>query len=287
MPERREPADVDLIVLTHNEELNLGHCLASVAGLVRSIFVVDSGSTDRTAEIAAGYGAKVVTHEFTTQARQFNWALDNLPLESDWVLRLDADEYVLPELKEEIREVLPTLAADVTGLYMNRRMIFLGRWIRHGGYYPAWILRLFRRGKARSEEAELNEHIVLLEGRAEHLRHDFVDHRREGLRFWTLKHEGYAERQARFIMGIERHYDEAFIGARLTGGQAERKRWLMRHVYGRTPLFVRAALYFLYRYVVRLGFLDGVEGLVYHFLHGCWYPFYTDAKIYEARRGAR
>jgi len=278
-----QPADLDLIILTLNEELNLEYCLRSVEGLPKNIFVVDSGSTDRTAEIAKRYGAVVVTHEFRTQAEQFNWALDNLPLKSEWILRLDADEVLLPELREEIAASLLGFPAEVTGLYLKRRMMFLGRWIRHGGYYPTWILRLFRRGKARSEQAELNEHIVLLEGTSERLKNDFVDHDHEGLASWTNKHEGYASRHARFLTGLKNGHDNTFIQPQLFGPQAHRKRWLVQNVYGPAPLFGRAFLYFAYRYFFRLGFLDGMPGLIFHYLHGCWYMFYTDAKVYEQR----
>src|SRR5215510_13829763 len=127
------PADLDLIVLTYNEEANLDQCLRSVAGLPRNVFVVDSGSTDRTVAIAESHGARVAVHAFTTQAKQFNWALDALPLESAWILRLDAAEYLLPELREEILRELPRLPPEVTGIFLRRRMVFLGRWIRHGG----------------------------------------------------------------------------------------------------------------------------------------------------------
>ena len=276
-------SNIDLIVLTYNEELNLEQCLQSVQGLAQNIFIVDSGSTDRTVDIARRYGAQVVTHEFTNQAEQFNWALDNLPIQSEWVLRLDGDEYLLPELKSEIISTLPHLPADLTGLYMKRRMIFLGRWIRHGGYYPTWILRLFRYGRGRSEQAELNEHIVLLQGRSGQLKHDFVDHDHQGLAAWTLKHEGYAARFARVLNALDHGYDANWIRPDPFGNQAERKRWLMYRLYGGTPLFIRAFLYFFYRYILRLGFLDGPQGLIFHFLHGCWYMFYTDAKIYEQR----
>ena len=274
---------LDLIVLTYNEELHLRRCLRSVQGLTQNIFVVDSGSTDSTVDIAHQYNAHVVTHKFTTQAEQFNCALDNLPIKSDWILRLDADEYLLPDLRDEITSVLPQLPAEVSGLYMKRRMVFMGRWIRHGGYYPTWILRLFRYGKARSEQAELNEHILLSEGEIAYLELDFVDEDHEGLASWTLKHEGYSTRQARFINRMRQGYGPDWIEAKFSSVQAKRKRWLMNRLYAPAPLFVRAFLYFLYRYILRLGFLDGVEGLIFHFLHGCWYPFYTDAKLFEQR----
>lgn len=280
------PGNVDLIVLTFNEELNLDYCLRSVQGLVQNIFIVDSGSTDRTVEIAHRYNAHVVTHEFVNQAQQFNWALDNLPIQSDWILRLDADEYLLPELKAEITAILPTFPPHVTGLYMKRRVHFKGRWIRHGAYYPTWLLRLFRRGKARSEQLEMDEHIVVLEGETRHLQHDFVDHNHKDLAFWLAKHEQFARREARSLMG-KAQADEPNGMQGILNGQPARKRWLKENIYARSPLFLRAFAYFLYRYFLRLGFLDGIEGLIFHFLQGCWYRFYVDAKIWEARQEQR
>lgn len=286
---------ITAIILTHNEEANLAACLESLKGLDCQVFVVDSHSTDRTVEIAQSLGAEVVARAFVNQAEQFNWALDNLPIRGQWTLRLDADEYLLPELREEIARVLPTLPPEVTGLYLRRRLIFLGRWMRHGGHYPTWILRLFRTGKARSELIDINEHVVLLEGESKNLENDFVDENHKGLAFWTMKHEKHAGRKVEFLAKLADGYDEGWIKPRLLGSQAERKRWLMSRVYSRSPMFARSFAYFTYRYFVRMGFLDGVPGLIYHFLHGGWYSFYTDAKAYErivikngdARRGGR
>lgn len=274
---------LSLIVLTHDEEINLPRCLESVSGLADRIYVVDSGSEDATREIARRQGAEVVEHAFENQARQFNWALDELAIDTEWILRLDADEYLLPELREEIRTALPALPERVAGLYVKRRVIFQGRWIRHGGYYPTWLLRVFRRGRARSELLEMDEHLVVTEGETRRLEHDFVDHNRKGLAFWTWKHEGFAEREARMLYRRERG---AVSGARgrLRGKPPERRRWMKEHLYLRSPPFVRALAYFLYRYVVRLGFLDGREGLVFHVLQGFWYRFYVDAKLMEMRR---
>jgi glycosyltransferase involved in cell wall biosynthesis len=277
---------LDLIVLTYNEEANLSQCLDSTRGLVRNVFVVDSGSTDRTVEIARSYGAHIVTRAFTNQAEQFNWALDHLPIESEWVLRLDADEYLSPELRIEIAATLPLLPHEVTGLYLKRRMIFMGRWIRHGGYYPTWLLRVFRYGKARSEITEMDEHIILLEGESRRFTHDFSDHNHKGLSAWLLKHEAYASRQGRVLLRGQRDQDTGGVLPRLFGSQAQRKRWLRHKLYGRAPLFTRAFLYFFYRYFIRLGFLDGMRGLIFHFLHAGWYFFYIDAKVYESRLNA-
>jgi len=275
---------VTVIVLTYNEEQNLANCLRSVADWASEIFVVDSGSTDRTLGIARQYTDQIIVHEFVNQAQQFNWALDKLPIRSEWVLRLDADEYLLPELKAEIIAILPTLPSHVTGLYMKRRVYFKGRWIRHGAYYPTWLLRLFRQGKARSEQLEMDEHIIVLEGETRHLQHDFVDHNHKDLAFWTGKHEQFATREARALTRKAQADELSAMQGKL-GGQPARKRWLKGNIYARSPLFLRAFAYFLYRYIFRLGFLDGTEGLVFHFLQGCWYRFYVDARIWEARQG--
>lgn len=271
---------IDVIVLARDEEFHLPRCLESVRGIADAIFVVDSGSTDRTVAVAREHGAKVVAHtEYVNQAVQFNWALDHLPLRGDWVLRLDADEWLTPELAEEIKEAIQRAPADVNGFYMKRRVYFMGRWIRHGGYYPTWLLRLFRRGKVRSEERAMDEHIVLSEGRVGRLEHDFVDENRKGLAAWTAKHNDFSTREARERLRNTNKYEST----KGLGGQAGRKRWVKTSVYTHLPLFCRAFLYFCYRYFFRLGFLDGVPGLIFHFLQGCWHQFLIDAKIYESK----
>src|SRR3989338_4308714 len=161
---------VAVIVLTYNEELNLEKCLKSIVGFVNEIFVADSYSTDKTLDIAKKYGAKIVKHKFINQAEQFNWALDNLDIKSDWILKLDADEEIMPELKKEIRITLPNTNSNINGFYMKRRVYFMNQWIRYGGYYPVWFLRLWRKGKGRSEERKMDEHIVLLEGESARLK---------------------------------------------------------------------------------------------------------------------
>ena len=275
---------ISTIVLTLNEEANIEACLRSVCDWVKEIFIVDSGSTDCTLDIARSYTNRIVVHEFVNQAQQFNWALDNLPIESEWVLRLDADEFVLPTLRDEIISVLPTLPPYVTGLYIKRRVYFKGRWIRHGGYYPTWLLRLFRRGKARSEQLEMDEHIVTLEGETRRLQNDFVDYNRKDLAFWTCKHERFATREARALIQKIQGESHGEMQGQLLGDQPARKRWLKSNVYARFPLFLRAFAYFSYRYFLRLGFLDGTEGLIFHFLQACWFRFYADAKIWEIQQ---
>lgn len=264
------------IILTFNEEVNLEKCLKSIDELVDEIFIVDSYSADKTLEIAEKYGAKIVQHSFKNQADQFNWALDNLDIKSEWILRLDADEYLTEELKKEISYEIRNqyentkLQKDVNGYYIKRRVYFIGRWIKHGGYYPVWFLRLWRKNKARMEDREMDEHAILLEGRAERLKNDFVDDNKKPLEDWISKHNDYSSREAR-----------ARLKELITNNQQPATKW--KRFYLKLPLFGRAFLYFIYRYIFRLGFLDGKEGLIFHFLQGCWHQFLIDAKIYERR----
>ncbi|MDX6752566.1 glycosyltransferase family 2 protein [Geminicoccaceae bacterium 1502E] len=272
---------LSVVVLTFNEEVNLPALLASLKPLEARVFVVDSGSTDRTRELALAAGCSVVEHPFENHAAQVNWALDNLPIETPWVMRMDADERLTPELVEELRAKLPPLPDEVTGLLVKRQVWFWGRWIRHGGYYPTWLLRVWRNGGARCESRWMDEHMVTDGGRVERLAHDIIDENHKGLTFWTDKHNRYADREVRDLLAIE----ETRGGVELSG-QAGQRRWMKENLYARSPLFLRAFVYWLYRYVFRLGFLDGKAGLVFHFLQGFWYRFLVDAKIHEMRRKA-
>lgn len=275
---------ISAVILTRNEEANLPECLASLRGLADEIVVVDSASTDHTAEIAQRSGALVITHEFETQARQLNWALTQVPWRAEWILRLDADERVSPDLVAELRATLPAADADTTGYYVKRRVYFLGRWMRHGGYYPTWLLRVWRRGCADSDDRMMDEHMLLRRGRAVYLRHDIIEENQKGLSAWIDRQNRYASREAAAVA-----QDAAAIGTppSLFGPPEARRRWLKYRLYLVAPPFLRAFMYFLVRYVGQLGFLDGREGLIFHFLHGCWYRFLIDAKIYELRRARR
>jgi len=272
--------DITLIVLTNNEEKNLPQCLGSVKGLVNEIFIVDSYSTDGTEQVAKRFGAKFIQHEFINQAQQFNWALENLDIKSEWILRLDADEVILPELKNEILDRLGSLPGNIHGVVLRRRVYFMGRWIKHGGYYPTFLLRIFRKGRGMSEVREMDEHLVLKDGEEITFKNDFIDDNKKGLHFWIEKHNGYATREAEEILKVENKKQE---GNRL-GGQAGRKRWLKEKIYNNFPLFIRPFFYYVYRYFFLLGFLDGREGLIFHFLQAFWYRFLVDVKVYEMRK---
>jgi glycosyltransferase involved in cell wall biosynthesis len=276
---------VSVIVLTFNESRNLDACLRSVTGWARDVVVVDSGSTDDTVAIAQGYRAQVVTHPFETHAKQWQWALRSVPLETEWVLALDADQQVSLPLREAI---LAALAVDppVNGYFVNRRQIFRGRWIRHGGYYPKYLLKLFRRGAASVDDGDLVDHHFAVTGATGILREDLIeDNRNEAaIAEWTSKHNRYAVLQARQEWQQRRAGGRVPIRAAF-GHPDDRVRWLKQQWAG-LPLFVRPCLYVFYRYVLRLGFLDGREGFQFHVLQGFWYRLLVDVNIDELNQAS-
>jgi len=276
-------APVTVVVLTWNEERNLEACLASVAPFARRVFCVDSGSTDRTIEIAQRYGATVASHPFETHASQWAWALGHLSIPTDWVLGLDADQRVTPELAVELADLLSRPSTDgARGYFIKRRQVFRGRWIRHGGYYPKYLLKLFRRDAVRVDLGDLVDHHFDVSGPTGRLRFDLVeDNRNEAeIAVWTAKHNRYAVLQARQELADARG-GHVGVGS-LWGSPDDRTRWL-KQTWRRLPLFVRPTLYVFYRYVLRLGFLDGKEGFLFHVLQAFWYRLLVDANIDELR----
>ncbi len=273
--------DIAVIILTHNEEKHIERCLKSVLGFTDKIFIVDSGSTDQTVRIAESLGAKVIHNKWITYAVQFNVGIERNPFNTKWLMRMDADEYVMPELANEINQTLNVLAEDITGLYVKRRVMFMNQWIRRGGYYPIWLLRLWKNGKGICEELWMDEHIKLSEGRCVQLKNDIIDHNLNNLTWWTQKHNNYSIREAIDLLDIQYNFAETQrVEPRLFGSQEQRKRYL-KIKYASLPLFTRPFVYFCYRYFIKLGFLDGKKGLIWHFLQGFWYRFLVDAKLFE------
>lgn len=273
--------DVSVIILTHNEEKHIERCIRSLLLFTDKIFIVDSGSTDRTVAIAESLGAKVTHNPWVTYAVQFNFGIEHNPFKTSWLMRMDADEYVTPELADEIKHSITTLNNETTGVYVKRRVMFMNQWIKRGGYYPIWLLRLWRREKGICEELWMDEHIKLSEGQTVQFGNDIVDHNLNNLTWWTQKHNNYAIREVIDLLDIKYNFTEADrVIPKLFGTQDQRKRFL-KLKYASLPLFTRPFAYFLYRYFVKLGFLDGTKGLIWHFLQGLWYRFLVDAKMYE------
>lgn len=273
--------DLSVIILTYNEARHIERAIANVRPLASTVYVVDSFSHDDTVQRARAMGAVVVQHEFHTQAQQLQWALDTLPITTEWIFRLDADEYLTSELIEEIGHTLPSSPPSVCGYTARRLLKFMGRPVTHG-VGPWIVLRLFRRGKARVEDRLMDEHLYLTEGTVAALRAPFYDDSLMTLTEWTQKHNSYATREAIDLLCAEYHIgDDGSIRNIGDHSALVRARKLR---YARLPLFWRSAAYFVYRYFLRLGFVDGREGFLWHFLQGWWYRTLADAKVYEIKR---
>jgi len=275
---------LSFLMLTLNEELNLERSLSSLAGWADDVVIVDSFSTDRTLEVAQKYGARVVQHKFEGHARQWLWGMRNIEFKNPWLFMHDPDHSVMPELKQELEEVFRKgVPEDVNGLYVKRRNVFQGKWIRHGGYYPVWMLKIVRHQMVSFDEHEF-DYRAYVPGRTWTLRHDIIEEnvKEEDITFWIDKHNRFAVRQAEEELFRARHPDKWQTTPSLFGNSDQRTLWLKMRWY-RMPLFVRPFLYFIYRYFLRLGFLDGKKGFIFHFLQAFWYRLIVDVKLEQLR----
>ena len=276
--------DLSVIILTYDEEIHIRRCLENVKQFASKVYVVDCFSIDRTAQIAKELGAEVIEHEWPgNQAEQFNWALDNLPITTEWILRLDADEYLLPGLIEELLEKLPVIPESVSALSLSRARAFCGKILHHGIVNNIRIIRIFRKGKARYEKRLMDEHLSVLSGETIDMKNQFVDDNRMPIGLFIDKHNGYATREAALLLDAEYHLTNMDSLPQDYGREVEKKR-TQKARYARMPLFWRAFGYFVYRYIIKLGFLDGKEGFLWDFLQGWWYRTLVDAKVYEIKK---
>ena len=271
---------LSVIILTRDEEANIAACLQSV-GWAEQVFVIDSLSPDRTVEIAEAMGAHVYSHPFEGYPQQRNWALDNLPFSHDWILMLDADELIPQALAEEIAQVVADNRQDPAGYYIKRRFFFLGHYLKHGGLDASWLLRLFRRGRARVENRPINEHVIL-EGNSGYLRQPFDHKDQRPFSDWISKHNRYTDLEVEEYLQEKLHGGyQGTIKARFWGKEPERNRWIKQNVWNRLPLLVRPFLFFLRNYIIKGGFLDGRQGFMYQVFWSFWVRFLTDVKIIE------
>lgn len=269
--------DLAVIILAKNEKLHIKRCLEKLAPLEpRQIFVVDCFSTDGSNKTAAEMGAIVIQHEWPgLYAKQFNWALNNLQIESSWVLRLDADEYLYSDTIEEVKALLPKwdgekvvdggLPHSVTSLSLSLSRVFCGRKIRFGGTAHISMVRFFKYGIGRCQDRAMDEHIVTSEGKDYRLKGEFADDNRNTMDWWREKHRGYAKREA----------IDALAGEKFKTSKG---------IYYRFPPYLRALIYFLIRYFLLLGFLDGYAGWMWHFWQGLWYRWIVDRTISKMKR---
>lgn len=268
---------ISVLIITRDEEQNIKDCLESVKW-ADEIFIIDSGSRDKTLEIASSYTEKIYHHPFENFAQQRNWAQANLPIRNDWVFHLDADERASPELIVELRKIF-SHPVDADGFMMSRKTFFRGRWIRHGGHYPVYHLRTFKKDKGRSEE-RLYDQNYIVKGKVLRIDADIINIINPDLKEWKQRHRRWSALEAEEVLVNK----DRIINIGFTGDPIEKRNWFRYKVYYRMPLFIRAFAYFIYRYILRLGFLDGKEGLIFHFWQGLWYRFLVDQKIYRLMR---
>lgn len=272
-----------VIILTYNEAKNIKDCLESVTDFASEIVVVDSGSTDQTLEIISKYPqVNVFHHAFENYSQQRNWALDNLQIETDWILNLDADQRLSNEFKAEVNNYFQKgIPENVNGFLASRKTIFMGKWIKYGGHYPTFHAMMFRKGKGNCEQKLYDQH-YMVSGNTIQLNGDVIDLITESLSTFTLRHDKWSTLES-IQQFNHQNPTAATVSGNFNGNPMQRRRYF-KNLYEKLPLFVRPFLYFIIRYFFRLGFLDGKRGLIFHFLQCFWFRFLIDAKIYELRK---
>jgi glycosyltransferase involved in cell wall biosynthesis len=271
--------DLSVIILTYNEELHIRRCIENVLPIAQEIFLVDSFSADNTVAIAESLGAKVYQNKWENNyAKQLNWGLTHLPIQTKWMLRLDADEYLTNELIEEVKEKLPNISNDISGIILNREQYCFGKW-----FHPLKLLRIFEYSKGTCEQRWMDEHIQLSEGKTVEFEHKFLDHNLNTFGWWIQKHNGYSIREAIDLLDVELNLLDKNNSEVNIGKEAIEKR-KKKLKYAQSPLFWRSFLYFIYRYIFKFGFTQGKAGFIWHFFQGWWYRTLVDAKIYEIKQ---
>ena len=274
------------IILTYNEEIHLQRCLDSLKGVCSEIVVIDSYSTDTTEKIVADNRARFYQNKFTNHANQLNWGIEFGEIKTDWVIRVDADEYISDDLAQNIKHNLGNINSNIHGIRIKRLMYFLDKPLRKGGMYPIWHIKIWRNGSGVCEQRWMDERIKLNQGETASLAGDIVDHNLNNLTWWTQKHNGYATREAIDILNkIYNFTSSNLVQSNLFGNGEERRRWFKQR-YLNLPLFLRPFLFWFVRYFLQGGFLEGKRGFIWNILQCGWYRFLVDAKIYEAYKKA-
>ena len=271
-------ADLTTIILTFNEEKNIANSINSVKNLSKRIVVVDSYSTDKTVEIAKPLGVEVIQHPFENQAKQFIYAIDYLTINTQWIMRLDADEMISIDAVKEIEDIcLTNKNTDINGIVVRFEVNFLGKKLRHGGIYPFRKMIVYKKDKGYMEDRAMDEHIVLKEGKSIELKHDSYHRDYKDLNAWIDKHNKYSSRE------VKDYFLNTNLESKQLNKSAKIKRFIKFNIYYKLPLGTRAHLYYLYRYYFKMGFLDGKEGKIFAFMQAYWYRFLVDAKIFEKK----
>ena len=278
--------DLTVLILTYNEEKHIERVISNAKKITDKIIVVDSKSTDNTKKISESLGARFYEYDWTSSsiwAEKINWALTEIPIETNWIMRLDADEYMTDNFISTIIDTLPQIDAKVNAISVIRREYFMGRWMKHGGVYPKSMIRIFKKGKAVFENRLLDEHVEVNDGEILYLNIDICDDRDISLYEWTTKHNGYSNSEAIMLLDKELNiFQSDDTSFKLDKNSLNKRK--KKDMYSKFPLFWRVWLLFIYRFVFKMAFLDGIEGFLYSFFQCLWYRSLADAKIYELKK---
>lgn len=267
-------ADITAIILTKNEEVNIGDCIESIKKVVKRIVVIDSYSTDKTIEIAKKYGAEVYRHSFENYAKQYNYGVEVARIKTIWTLRIDADERFTPDSAKELEKICnANIKTNVNGIILRFKKNFLGKDLYHGGVYPWKKMNCYKTKYGSIENRNMDEHIILSSGKTIEMKQDCLHFDFKNLEYFINKHNWYSSRET---VDYFEHLEK-----KKSKSELDFKTWLKMRVYYKLPLGMRAHVYYIYRYYILGGFLDGKPGKIYAFLQAYWYRYLVDAKIYE------
>lgn len=270
-------ADITAIILTKNEEINIGDCIQSIRETVSRIVVIDSFSDDNTVTIARKLGAEVYQHPFENYARQYMYGIEIADPDTMWTLRIDADERLTPESAKELEQICDAnMDTNVAGIVLRFKKNFLGKDLHYGGVYPWKKMNCYKTKLGSIEDRNMDEHIVLSTGSVINMKSDCLHFDFKNLEYFINKHNWYSSRET--VDYFEN------LKERKPKSELDLKTWFKLNIYYKFPLGMRAHLYYLYRYYILMGFLDGKEGKIYAFLQAYWYRYLVDAKIYESER---
>lgn len=272
-----------------NEEQHLPRLLYSIDKLNAAVFVLDSGSKDETLSIAEKHGAITAYNKFENHPKQWDFALNYFPVKTPWIIGLDADQIVSPELFNLLNDFDNDVAPkNINGIYFNRKNYFKGRWIKHGGYFPKYLLKMFRTGVGHSDLNQNMDHRFIVPGNTMVWKTGYLieeNLKENSIASWTDKHNKYSTLQAMEEIERKSGVRNETQQAKLSGNPDQQVAWFKKWWFN-APLFVRPMLYFIYRYFFKLGFLDGKEGFIFHFLQAFWYRLLIDIKIDEEKKKA-
>jgi glycosyltransferase involved in cell wall biosynthesis len=276
-------AQFSFIILTYNEEMHLPRLLQSISGLNASVFILDSGSTDRTIEIGESFGAQFLQNQFENHPKQWNHALKNFAIQTPWVIGLDADQIVTDELKNKLSGFRADDYKNINSIYFNRKNFFKGRWIKYGGYYPFYMLKMFRYGIGYSDLNENMDHRFIAPGETLIWKDGIIleeNLKENNISFWIEKHNRYSDLVAHEEVERMQQMRSQSVKPQFWGSPNDRKAWF-KSLWFKLPRYVRPTLYFIYRMIFQLGILDGRTGVIFHFLQGFWFRLVVDIKIDE------